>query len=59
MAKEQARDQGTGELRDVTENDVVLNGVIVGADPDPNIRAQILREAMHAGGSGGGAASSD
>jgi hypothetical protein len=44
MAK-QAIDPGTNKLRDVTPNDVVVNGRIVGTDPDPNIRAQLLREA--------------
>lgn len=44
MAK-QAIDPGTNKPRDVTANDVVLDGRIVGTDPDPNVRAQLLREA--------------
>ncbi len=28
----------------ITGNDVVLDGQVIGADPDPQIRSQILRE---------------
>lgn len=51
----QAIDPGTNQLRDVTDNDVVVNGRIVGTDPDPNIRAQLLREAQQTSGGEGGA----
>jgi hypothetical protein len=41
-----AKDRLTGQERDVTENDVVVNGEIVGTDPDPNVREQLRREAQ-------------
>ena len=49
---EQAIDPGTNKPRDVTPNDVVLNGKIVGTDPDPRIRASLLREAQEGKGAG-------
>ncbi len=32
-----------GEIRVPGPNDVVVNGMIVGTDPDPAVRAQIAR----------------
>lgn len=36
--------RGTSESRAVNENDVVLNGEIIGSDPDENVRLQILKD---------------
>lgn len=44
---------GSSESRVVEENDVVYNGEIIGADPDANVRLQILKDAG-AGTAGGG-----
>ena len=40
-----ARSQDGERYQRVDSYDVVLNGQIVGRDPDPNIRFQLLREA--------------
>ncbi len=40
-----ARSQNWKHYVPVDSYDVVLNGTIVGRDPDPNIRFQLLREA--------------
>ena len=40
-----ARSQDGGRYQRVDTYDVVVNGQIVGRDPDPNIRFQLLREA--------------
>ncbi|MCK9918709.1 hypothetical protein MXD81_57255 [Microbacteriaceae bacterium K1510] len=40
-----ARSQDGERYQRVDSYDVVLNGEIVGRDPDPNIRFQLLREA--------------
>jgi hypothetical protein len=40
-----ARSQDGGHYQRVDSYDVVLNGQIVGRDPDPNIRFQLMREA--------------
>lgn len=40
-----ARSQDGERYQRVESDDVVLNGAIVGRDPDPNIRFQLLREA--------------
>lgn len=36
--------EGSTETREPDEQDVVVNGVIVGRDPDPNVRANIRRD---------------
>lgn len=35
--------KGTERTKVPDDNDVVVNGVIVGSDPDPKIRAEIRR----------------
>lgn len=40
-----ARSQDSERYQRVDSYDVVLNGQIVGRDPDPNIRFQLMREA--------------
>ena len=41
--------KGTDEYRVPTENDVVLNGQIVGSDPDPQVRLTLLKQASAEG----------
>lgn len=43
--QEKLRVKGTEEFRVPTENDVVVGNQIVGTDPDPQVRAQIKRDA--------------
>ncbi len=49
-----AFDPAINAEREVTENDVVVNGRIIGTDPDPNIRAALLRENQEGPGGTGG-----
>jgi hypothetical protein len=42
-----ARSQDGERYHHVDSYDVVLNGQVVGRDPDPNIRFQLLREASN------------
>jgi|ERR1700741_3199475 hypothetical protein len=44
-----ARSQDGENTVPVDTYDVVVNGAIVGRDPDPNIRFQLMREAMQPG----------
>lgn len=37
--------RGTDEEREPTENDVVVNGEIVGSDPDANVRESLRKQA--------------
>jgi hypothetical protein len=50
--------KGTDEVREATENDVILSDEIIGTDPDPNVRATLLHEAQ-AGGAGAGGGGGD
>jgi hypothetical protein len=50
MGEQLPLESQAGPLQKVEPNDVIQNGVIIGRDPDPFIRGEILRHHRQSGG---------